>query len=173
MEQKSKRSIKISMRTLHRDIGFFTVGLVILYSLSGIVLIYRDTGFMKQKTQVERKLAVGLEPEELGKALQIRDFRVINSVGETVYFKDGSYSQSTGVAVYTAEDIIFPFNRFIELHKTRSGGVSHWFGTAFGMLLFFMAISSFWMVRKGSALFRRSLYLAGAGIVLTIILLMI
>ena len=40
------------IRSLHRDIGFFLVGLTLVYVLSGILLIYRDTGFL-QSTPVE------------------------------------------------------------------------------------------------------------------------
>lgn len=40
------------IRSLHRDIGFFLVGLTLVYVLSGILLIYRDTGFL-QTTPVE------------------------------------------------------------------------------------------------------------------------
>lgn len=40
------------IRSLHRDIGFFLVGLTLVYVFSGILLIYRDTGFL-QTTPVE------------------------------------------------------------------------------------------------------------------------
>lgn len=35
------------IRSLHRDVGFFLVGLTLVYVLSGILLIYRDTGFLQ------------------------------------------------------------------------------------------------------------------------------
>ena len=45
MEQKEKKSIHYYMRGLHRDIGFFLIGLTLIYSISGVLLIYRDTDF--------------------------------------------------------------------------------------------------------------------------------
>lgn len=46
-------SIHYWIRSLHRDIGFFLVGLTLVYVLSGVVLIYRDTGFLQTtETQV-------------------------------------------------------------------------------------------------------------------------
>lgn len=35
------------IRSLHRDIGFFLVGLTLIYVFSGILMIYRDTGFLQ------------------------------------------------------------------------------------------------------------------------------
>lgn len=35
------------IRGLHRDIGFFLVGLTLIYVFSGILMIYRDTGFLQ------------------------------------------------------------------------------------------------------------------------------
>ena len=43
MEEQEKKSINHFVRSLHRDIGFFVIGLTIIYSISGIVLTYRDT----------------------------------------------------------------------------------------------------------------------------------
>ena len=46
------------IRSLHRDIGFFLVGLTLVYVLSGLLLIYRDTGFL-QTTPVEHGMGQG------------------------------------------------------------------------------------------------------------------
>ena len=56
MEPKKSKSFNYYMRSLHRDIGFFAFGLVVIYILSGIVLIYRDTDFLKREVTVERQL---------------------------------------------------------------------------------------------------------------------
>ena len=47
MKQGEEKMKKPLIRVLHRDIGFLVVGLTIVYALSGIVLTYRDTGFLK------------------------------------------------------------------------------------------------------------------------------
>jgi hypothetical protein len=36
-----KKSFQHYVRSLHRDLGFITIGLVVVYSLSGIILIHR------------------------------------------------------------------------------------------------------------------------------------
>lgn len=168
-----KKSINYYMRVLHRDIGFFVAGIMIVYALSGIVLIYRDTEFLKTETQVEKKLTPNMEPAKIGEALRIRDFKVTKTEGETISFQSGTYNMTTGVAVYKVKDIIFPFNKFINLHKAISKNPTHWFNLIFGILFLFLAISAFWMFKPENKNFRRGLYFAGAGIVCVIILLLI
>ena len=43
------------MRYLHNKIGFFITGLVIIYSLSGLVQTYRDTDFLKHEVTNEKE----------------------------------------------------------------------------------------------------------------------
>ncbi len=74
------------IRTLHRNIGFFLFGLVIIYSLTGILLIYRDTDFLKKKKQVEKQLKTNLEEAELRKELRIRDFLVSSTKENMIFF---------------------------------------------------------------------------------------
>lgn len=171
--KKTKKSISNYMRSLHRDIGFFVIGLTIVFSLSGITLVYRDLDFMTYETQIEKKLSPNMELPEIGKALHIRDLKVTNTEGETIYFQNGSYNKSTGITIYKTREVYFPFNKFIDFHMTMSKNITHWFATIYGIFLFFLAISSFWMFKNGTNSFRRGLYITSAGILLTIIILLI
>jgi hypothetical protein len=173
MEQKEKKTLNHYMRALHRDIGYFTIGLIIIYSISGIALIYRDTNFLKHDIKTEKKLSPNMADSELSQALRIRDFKITNTNGETIYFQNGSYNKSTGVVTYTTKETIFPINKFIDLHKTMSNSPIHYFNALLGLILLFLALSSFWMFKKGTKFFHRGIYLAGAGIVFTIIILLI
>lgn len=173
LKLKRKKTINYYLRVLHRDIGFFIAGLIIVYALSGIVLIYRDTEFLKSETKIEKTLTPYMEPAKIGEALRIRDFKVTKTEGEIISFQSGTYNTTTGVAVYTVKDIIFPFNKFINLHKAISKNPTHWFNLILGVLLLFMAISSFWMFKPENKNFKRGLYLAGAGVVFVFILLLI
>ena len=173
LKTQGKKSLNYYMRVLHRDLGFFAVGLIIVYSLSGILLVYRDTNLMKADKQIEKKLEPSMEPGKIGEALRIRDFKVTSAQGEIITFPGGTYNATTGMAIYTTKEIIAPFNKFINLHKAVSKNPSHWFNVLFGVVLLFMAISSFWMFKPQNKNFRRGLYLAGAGIVFVLILLML
>jgi hypothetical protein len=116
-------SIHYWIRSLHRDIGFFLVGLTLVYVLSGILLIYRDTGFL-QTTPVE----VGM----------------------------GQHRGHTYVAWVQP---------FVDLHKANSKKGVHWFTVTYGVLLGFLAISSFWMLKPGSVTYKREVAFAVLGVV--------
>lgn len=173
MEQNQKKTAAYYLRALHRDLGFLAIGLIIVYSLSGIVLIYRDKGFMNTEVQVEKTLQPNLEPRQLGNELRIREMRDTKTEGDIIYFKDGYYNKVTGLASYKTKEVIFPFNKFIALHKSNSMESTHLFQTIFGIILLFLSISSFWMFKKGTKSFSRGLILSGTGIVVTIIILLI
>ena len=49
MKAKEKKSVHYYMRSLHRDVGFLVLGFTFIYALSGIVLVYRDTDFLKSE----------------------------------------------------------------------------------------------------------------------------
>ena len=42
------------MRITHRYLGFFMAGIMAVYSLSGILMIYRDTDFLKKEKTYEK-----------------------------------------------------------------------------------------------------------------------
>ena len=46
---KEKRPAKYNMRIIHRYLGFFLAGIMAVYALSGIVLIFRDTNIFKKE----------------------------------------------------------------------------------------------------------------------------
>ena len=171
MEQKEQKSIRYYLRALHRDVGFFVVGLVIIYALSGIVLVYRDTDFLTRNVQVEKKLSPGIGPSELGKMLRIKGFSVTKTEGDVVHFQSGSYNKTTGLAVYSTKELPFVLQKIVGLHKTVSGKITHWYAVLFGTLLCFLAISSFWMYPNSTSMFRRGIYIATAGAVVTAIVL--
>ena len=98
MENKEKKSLNYYMRFMHRNVGFFILGFVIVYGFSGIVLIYRDTDFLKHKKKIHSTLPVGLNPSEVGSALKIRDFKFAKIEGDLIYFQSGSYNKATGEA---------------------------------------------------------------------------
>jgi len=171
METKEKKSINQIMRVLHRNIGFFFLGFVIIYALSGITLIYRDSDFLKIEKTVKVMLPADTKPADLGPALKIREFKVLKSEGDIISFNGGSFNTSTGEAVYTVKELAFPFNKLTNLHKTPSKNPFHWFTLIFGIVMFFMAVSSFWMFKTNSQAFRRGFYTIIGGILAAVVLL--
>ena len=168
---KEKSPVVQIVRGLHRDVGFFIVGLTVLFALSGIAQIYRDIGFLQRETSVETTVAPGLAASALGQALRVREFRVLRTEGTVTYFPGGSYDSATGRAVRTEKAFIFPLDRFAGLHKAPSKFAVHWLTTIYAVLLLFMALSSFWMFRRTSSHLRRGLAFAAGGVVLALVML--
>ncbi len=161
------------MRIWHRYLGFFILGMVIIWGLSGIALIYRDTDFLKHEKNVSTTLATDTNLAELGSALKIRDFKVIKIKDDIIYFQGGTFNTKTGVAEQTIKELIYPLNKWTGLHKTASKSVIHWFSLIFGIIMLFLAISSFWMFKPGSVVFRKSMITVVAGLVFAVILLLL
>jgi len=170
MGSEGKKSFNYYMRILHRDIGFFLIGLTVIYSLSGIVLIFRDTDLLRHEVIIEKELSPNIEESELGKLLHKRDFEVLKTEGDIVYFQDGTYNKVTGAAKYTEKEFPFFLKKINDLHRANSKNVVHWFTTIYGILLFFLAISSFWMFNAKTKAFRRGIYFASIGLVVALIL---
>jgi hypothetical protein len=43
------------MRIYHRCLGYFLAGIMAMYAISGITLIFRETNFLKQEKQIEKQ----------------------------------------------------------------------------------------------------------------------
>jgi hypothetical protein len=172
METKEKKPINYYLRIMHRYAGFFILGFAVIYGMSGITLIYRDTDFLKHDKKISLNLAPGINQSELGPALRMRDFKLEKEEGDILYFKGGTYNKATGAAEITVKDLVFPFNKLTELHKTPSKSPVHWFTFTFGITLLFLAISSLWMFKPGTKMFRKGILTVAAGVVVAIVLLL-
>jgi len=170
---RSQKNMRWYMRYLHNTIGYFFTSLVIIYSLSGLVQTYRDTDLLKHEVANQKQLATGLTEAQLGPQLKLRDFKIIKTLGDTLYFTNGTYNSATGVANYTTKEWYSWITPFTELHKSPSSNITHYFTTIFGLCLFFLSISAFWMFKPGTKPFCRGVLLTAGGVVASVILLII
>jgi len=92
-----KKSVSSNMRIVHRYLGFFLIGIMTVYALSGIVLIFRDTDIFKQTIKIEKQVDSNLSASQLGKQLKIRRFKVERVDHNIYYFKNGTYNTSSGI----------------------------------------------------------------------------
>jgi hypothetical protein len=167
------KNLRWYMRYLHNKIGFFVVGLVIIYSLSGLIQTYRDTNLLKHEIFHEKQLSPNLSESQLGANLKLRNFKVNKSAGNTLYFQEGTYNIQTGMASYVTKEWYSWIVPFVDLHKTASKNITHYFTTLFGVALLFLSISAFWMFKPGTKLFSSGVYLTIAGVIASIILLLL
>ncbi len=161
------------MRVYHRYLGYFLAGIMAVYSLSGIVLIFRDTNFLKKEKHVEKQLPVNMKNEDLVKELKLGKVTIDKEEGGIAYFKQGTYNKATGLAQYTTREL-YPFvAKLTKLHKASTKDPLFFLNIFFGLSLFFFVVSAFWMFLPKTTIFKKGLYFTLAGIILTVLLLIL
>jgi len=148
-------------------------GIMVIYALSGVLLIYRDTDFLKREKIYDKVIAKNLSEKELGKELKIKNFEVLKTENNIIRFKEGSYNTLTGQANYTKKELPFVLDKMTKFHKAKSEDRLSPLNAFFGICLFFFVISSFWMFNPKSKPFKRGVKFTIAGLVISIILLLI
>ncbi|MGE0079358.1 MAG: PepSY domain-containing protein [Bacteroidales bacterium] len=162
MTTKEKKSLNYYMRALHRDIGFLVIGFTLIFCISGILLIFRETDFLKQEQIVEKTISPNMESSKLAGALHLHDFKVLKEQDGIVYFQDGTYDTATGHISYKSKELPSFLNKLNNIHKSSSRNVIHWFTLIYGVALLFLAISSFWMYKPKTKMFRRNIFVIEA-----------
>ncbi len=144
-----------------------------LYAISGIVMIFRNTDYLKVGKPVVQTVGPGLEGDDIGRTLRLRDFRVERTEGDLVYFADGSYNTATGEAHYVKKSLPFVLDRMTHLHKATTNDPLYFLNMFFGISLLFFVVSAFWMYLPGGPILRKGLYFTLGGIVLTLVMLFV
>jgi uncharacterized iron-regulated membrane protein len=167
----SKATLSNSMRIYHRYLGFFLAGIMAVYAISGIILIFRDTNFLKQETLVQQQLQPGLTADALGKAIRMKDLKIESVTGDVQNFKQGTYNTATGSVSYTTKSLPKMIEKLTHLHKASTKDPLFYLNVFFGVSLLFFVLSSFWMFMPKTSIFKKGLYFTLAGVVLTIVML--
>lgn len=161
------------MRIYHRYLGFFLAGIMAIYSLSGIVLIFRDTNTFKVTIQYQKKLAANLTAEELGKEIKIKELKSTSETEQIISFKQGTYNKINGEVNYTTNELPTVLKKLTNLHKADTKDPLYYLNIFFGCSLLFFVISSFWMFLPNTTIFKKGLYFTLAGIVLALVMLFV
>lgn len=69
------------MRVIHRLLGFFLAGIMIIYAITGIIMTFRKVDFLKFDKQIELQIDPNIHIAELSSHLEIKDFKVIKNRG--------------------------------------------------------------------------------------------
>lgn len=167
------KSTSKTMRVWHRYLGFFLAGIMAVYAVSGIVLVFRNTDFLKRDYVIEKQVEPGLVSEELNEAIGLNSLEVSSIDGAIFTFQNGTYNSETGEANYTVKRLPLVLYKMTHFHKAKTGQPLYYLNIFFGFALLFFVISSFWMFLPSSKLFVKSMYFTVGGIVLTLILLFV
>ena len=109
------KSTRATMRLLHRYIGYFMAGIMAVYAISGVLLIYRDTDFLKKEKKFDKKIEINIPKEKLGKELKIKNLEVKEQKGNLLIFKEGTYNSKTGEAKYTKKELPYFLKKMTDL----------------------------------------------------------
>ena len=166
----NNRQISLKARVIHRYLGFFLAGVMAMYAISGIIMIFRETNFLKKETVETRQLAPNLTGGELSPQLRM-GVKVEKKEGDVLYFEQGNYNQETGVATVKKMKLPFVLEKMERLHKATTNSPLYFFNIFFGLSLLFFVLSAFWMFLPGMPVFKKGVYYAFGGMVLTLIIL--
>ena len=169
----NNRKIGNKFRIYHRYLGFFLAGIMAMYAISGIVLIFRNTEAFKVEKLIEKKVSPTLNEEEIGKALKIKKFEIQKTEENKAYFKQGVLDKTTGIASYKVKQLPVILESMTKLHKANTNRPLFWLNIIFGLSLLFFVISAFWMFMPSTKIFRKGIFFTIGGIILTLMLLFI
>ncbi len=156
-------------RQLHRWIGFFLAGIMAVYALSGTLLIFRGTDFLKVEKTEQHQLEAGLSARDLGPQLRLRGFRVEAQTDTEIRFAGGSYDKTTGLATTTRKDYPVVIDEMVHMHKANTNSPLFWLNITFGVALLFFCISAFLMFIPRALPFKNGLKIAGVGFIFALL----
>ncbi|NQY53261.1 MAG: hypothetical protein HRT42_06765 [Campylobacteraceae bacterium] len=195
-----KQSFSHIMRSLHRDLGYFVIGLTLIYTITGIVLSGRALGWLEQTYVIEKNLAKYITKTEFIEKLElsfkeldsksdipisimksanknIKRFKFLEEKDNILYFKARSnninYDTKSGNVIY--QYISYPpyLKSVISAHKASHEKLWFYLAILYSIILSFLAISAMFMVKGKFGFKRRGIYFMLAGIFLVLIFLFI
>jgi len=170
----NKQPLSHKMRIIHRYLGFFLAGVMAMYAISGIILVFRRTIFLKQEVKKEQVIAANLPTKAIGETLKIRDFKATKTEGDIVGFgKKNTYNKATAEVVTYKKQYGYVVGKITHLHKSTTNDPLYYLNVFFGLGLLFFVISAFWMYMPGGRILRKGLIFTAAGIILTLVMLFV
>jgi len=175
--------IRKLLRILHRDLGYFIVGMTVVYALSGIFLNHRhdfnpDYKIYFTEFQTDINSAENVDEQAVKKALTNQEMDVvykkhyINNQGMIkVFIENGEaiINPETGEASMSylqRRPIIFEMNK---LHKASVGTLWKWVSDAMAVILLFVAVSGLFLLKGKRGLSRWGWWFTIAGVIVPLI----
>lgn len=179
MKWLNNKQIRKWLRIIHRDLGYFVVGITLVYAISGIILNHKkhsvDPAF--KTIFIEKQLKNYLTIEQFKAAFNKEfnsDYQLNTIIPEQQYYQlfikggIGKYYTETGqltFEVYKKKPLVFFMNK---LHYNQK---KYWTTPAdfFGAALIFLALSGLFMVRGKNSFIKRGKWYVIAGVLLLVI----
>lgn len=174
----NEKKIRKYARVLHRDIGYLFMGLILIYSISGIILVLKD----EEKNPAYREIVI---EKTVATNLSIEDFEeqwldnITTHKLTKVYEKDslynfyvegglGIYNPANGLisyTVYSEREIV----KFINEIHYNTGKRFTWLGIMFAVGFIFLGLSGLVMVKGKNGFLKRGIFFVIAGIIVPVL----
>lgn len=177
--------ITIKARNLHRDLGYFYIGLIISFAFSGILMNHREDWHPEKYTIKTKQLMVKLPPEneineqfakKFGKSLGIEDKMRRHTIKKG-QFKISFENHDVEIDMKTGKGEIIAFQKTplisqtMKLHKNTSNWWIY-YSDIFGLSLITIAVTGAILIPAGKFTFkRRGWKLAVAGLLFPLLFL--
>jgi hypothetical protein len=152
-----------SIRKYHRWLGFFLAGIMAIYAISGILLIFRPTEFLKFPQTEIRQLEPGLQLKSLGETLRVKNFEVESESNSVIIFNSGQYDKNTGEVIINKLDYPKPLAKLVKLHKATNNSPLFILNISFGIALLFFVVSAFLMFMPKLPFFKNGIKISLVG----------
>ena len=178
---------RINFRNLHRDLGYFYVGLIISFATSGILMNHRDSWHAEKYTTETKAIKINLPAEseitdqfaeKLGKSLRLEDKMRRQNIKKG-NLKISFENHDIEVDLKTGKGELVSFiktpivSQMMKLHKNTSNWWIY-YGDIFGISLITIAITGMIMIPSGKLSFkRRGWKLAIAGLIFPLLILIL
>ncbi|RXJ96118.1 hypothetical protein CRV00_02740 [Malaciobacter molluscorum] len=181
---KKEKKLSQKLRNWHRDLGYFVIGITIIYSLTGIMLTLRDLHiFEKEYVTIEKIDATKKIENEIKNKFKekIETLKVIENNDKYIKYqaskKEGkkvlTYFKDTNEAKLITVDYPPYIKPFIQAHKSKSKDKWSYLALAYSTILLFLAISAIFMVKGKYGFKKRGIYLTLGGVLLVVVFLYI
>ncbi len=178
--------IRKANRAIHRDLGYFFVGMAIIYGVSGIAINHRDDwdpNYLVSQKSISLKLP-HQNMEEKGLALffleqvdEQNSYRTHLASGETfrIFIKDGSLEVNLpdGEAKFETIRKRPVFYQLNFLHYNTPKKLWTWFSDLFAVGLIILAITGMFVLKGKNGITRRGAWITAAGIIIPLVLLFV
>ncbi|MEP1385424.1 MAG: hypothetical protein ABJK64_16710 [Paraglaciecola sp.] len=161
--------LHLSFRKYHRWLGFFLAGIMGVYAVSGILLIFRPTDILKYDQVQVKQLEPGLNSKELLLALRTKGSKVVSETDSIITLNVGEYEKSSGTATVTRKEYPIVLSKMVKLHKATNNSPLFWLNISFGLGLLFFVVSAFLMFLPKLPIYKNGLKIAGVGALVTVI----
>lgn len=175
--------IRKLLRTLHRDFGYFIVGMTIVYALSGIYLNHRHDFNPDYKILIT-DFTHDLQPQQSYSDDEIR--QIVESVQDNVVYRKHYIDQDGDIKVFivNGEVLIDPNSgegrmRYLQprplvfgmnkLHRATLGITWKWVSDTMAVILLFVAVSGLFLLRGKRGLKQWGWWLTIAGFIVPLL----